>query len=66
MATLSSKLDHGEGTQWSLRVKLNDGSAVVDCDLADEVHTSIYMRFVIVSLKAILNLSLCEHYFVNP
>jgi len=38
VATLSSKLDHGEGKQWSLKVKLNDGSGVVDCDLADEVH----------------------------
>ena len=38
MSTLVSKLDHGGGSKWSLRVKLNDGSAVMDCDLANEVN----------------------------
>ena len=38
VSTLVSKLDHGGGSRWSLRVKLNDGSAVMDCDLANEVN----------------------------
>lgn len=51
VATLASKLDHGAGAQWSLRAKLNDGSAVVECDLADEMLTSLIGFSAAESLK---------------
>ena len=37
ISTVVGKIDHHNGTFWSLPVKINDGSATIDVDLSDQV-----------------------------
>ncbi|XP_013410584.1 recQ-mediated genome instability protein 1 isoform X2 [Lingula anatina] len=41
ISTLLGKLDHNAGTGWTLRAKINDGTAATDVDLGDQLLTNL-------------------------
>ena len=51
ISSILSKLSSNKGSGWSLLVKLNDGSAVIDADLGDQVC-------LLRSLKTAMNMNM--------